>query len=63
MAVENKFADEIMSDEELDMVAGGTKQELQELYSAMASDRIICKLKIVLEAKKALRRTVGGFFR
>jgi len=43
----------IMSDEELDMVAGGTKQELQELYSAMASDRIICKLKIVLEAKKS----------
>ena len=30
MAVENKFADEIMSDEELDNVAGGTNAESAE---------------------------------
>ena len=33
---------EAMSDEELDKVAGGTKQELQELYDAMAGNPILC---------------------
>ena len=41
MAVEDKFADEMLSDEELEQVAGGTKQELQELYDAIAGNSIL----------------------
>ena len=41
--VAEKFADEMLTDEELDNVAGGTRQELQELYSAMAGDRVLSK--------------------
>ena len=41
MAKEDKFADEIMSDEELDGVSGGNKQELQELYDAIAGNSLL----------------------
>ena len=43
MADMDKYADEMLTDEELDNVAGGTWQELQELYSAMAGDRVLSK--------------------
>lgn len=35
MAKEDKFAGEIMSDEELDQVVGGTRAETQELIKAV----------------------------
>jgi len=42
MAKEDKFADEIMSDDELDQVAGGTKSEFRELQRVLPkiTDRI-----------------------
>ena len=42
MAEEKKFADEVLSDDELNGVAGGTKQELQELYDAIAGNSLLC---------------------
>ncbi len=41
--IEDKFADEMLSDEELDNVAGGTAQELSEVYNAMAGTRGLSK--------------------
>lgn len=35
MAVEDKYADEMLSDEELDFVVGGTRAETWELISAL----------------------------
>ena len=35
MAMEDKFADEMLTDDELDNVVGGTRAETQELITAM----------------------------
>ena len=41
MAKEEKFAEEMMSDAELNGVSGGNKQELQELYDAIAGNSFL----------------------
>ena len=44
MADKDKFADEVMSDEELDQVAGGTVAEFDEICSAMANNPFVKKI-------------------
>ena len=53
MVDKDKFADEVMSDEELDQVAGGTVAEFDEICSAMANNPFV---------KNALRHMSEGFF-